>query len=105
MAPSLRYLDRLGDELHVDQPSSPEFHVQPSRRLLAELLLHPPPQRAHLLKIGRRRFRPIHERADLAPRRPAHPRIAAHEARTGQGLALPRIRPLAIVPPERVEAR
>src|SRR5206468_584442 len=46
---AMRHLYRLGDELHVDQSSSSEFDVQPSGRLLAQLLLHAPAELPHLL--------------------------------------------------------
>src|ERR1700730_9036696 len=99
------HLDSLGDELDIDQSSSPELDVQPPGSLPPELLLHTPTELTHLLEVGRRRLGTVHEGANLPPHRAAEPRIAADEACTGQRLPLPRIGPFAVILPEGVEGR
>src|SRR2546426_4723549 len=45
-------LERLGEKLDVDQPAAAEFHVTAAGRLLAELQLHPPPDRDDVFNQG-----------------------------------------------------
>ena len=79
--------------------------MQTPRRLLAELLFHASPELAHLLEVRRRRLGPVDEGLDGPAHGPPEARIAAHEARARQGLALPRVRPFAVVLAKRREAR
>ena len=97
MAAAVHELERLGDELHVHQAATAELHVKEPGRLLAQLLLHPLPQHAHLLEVGRRRVRAVEERGDQAPHPPPQRGIARHQARPREGLAFPGIGPLAVV--------
>ena len=105
MPRAVEHHERLGDELDVDEAAAAELDVQAARRLLAELALHAVAQLAHLLQVRRRRVGTVEQVADRAPHRAAQSRVAADEPGARQRLALPGVRPLPVVAPERVEAR
>src|SRR5882672_11821542 len=77
MPSAVGHLDSLGDELDIDQSSSPELDVQPPGSLLPELLLHTPAERAHLLEVGRRGLGTVHEGANLPSHGAAEPPLTA----------------------------
>src|SRR5207244_2177285 len=84
-------LERLGEELDVDEPAAAVLHVQAPARLAAELALHP---RAHLRDLLQRSAREgvaVHQpgdcRADTAP----EDAITQDEPRQAQGPALPQV--------------
>src|SRR5262249_27208532 len=65
----------------------------------------PAPQLAHLLPIGRQCVGAVEEIADRTADKSPRVRIPADQARPRERLALPRIRPLAVVAADSVEAR
>src|SRR5438034_834219 len=98
-------LERLDEELDVDEPAAPVLHVDAAARLLAELALHP---RAHLDDLLERRPRQgvaVDEPVERGARAPGERAVAENQARARQRLPLPQVAVLQIVLLERRDAR
>src|SRR5262245_19137920 len=102
--PAVEHLQGLCDELHVDQTTASEFHMEPSRAFLAELFLHAVSLAAHIREIGREGSRSVYERVEPVCGCPTGTRIPADQPGARQRLPFPRVRPLEIVLLDRVEA-
>src|SRR5947209_20481626 len=91
-------LERLDEELHVDEAATPELHVQSARRLLAQLALHPRPHLRDLLRPSRPERCPERVLADHRTNAPGQAGIAPADPAARQRLGLPEVTVLGIVP-------
>src|SRR4029453_8721191 len=98
-------LERLDEELDVDEPATPVLHVDATARLLAELPLHPRPNLGDLLERRPRQRIAVDEPAERGARAPAEGTVAEDQPRARQRLPLPQITVLQIVLLERGDAR
>ena len=98
-------LQRLGQELHVDQAAAAELDVPAAGRLLAQLdspCVCAPPRISLRRALGQRRA--IHEPPERRPHPAAESSVAEDEPGPRQRLTLPEIAVVLIVPSQRVDA-
>src|SRR5215470_18308290 len=91
-------LEGLDEELRVDQAAAAELHVQAPRRLLAELELHPRPHLRDLLRPLRPERRAERVLADHRTNASGQAGVAPADPGAREGLALPEVPVLGIVP-------
>src|SRR5687767_3708171 len=102
MAGAVYELQRLREELDVDETAATQLDVVAAARLLAQLHLHASANLPDLLQRCLRQRRAVdhvaQDRAHPAPERA----VAQHEAGAREALSLPQIAVLHIVPSQRV---
>src|SRR5262249_7660657 len=98
-------LERLDEELHVDEAATAELHVQSARRLLAQLELHPGPRLPDLLQTLRPERRAERVLADHRTNASGQAAVTPADPGARERLALPEIPVLGIVPLRGGDAR
>src|SRR5262247_1209605 len=91
-------LEGLDEELHVHEATAAELHVQAARRLLAELELHPRSHLRDLLQPLRTERRAERVPADHRTNASGQAGVAPADPGAREGLALPEVPVLGIVP-------
>src|SRR5207253_10079189 len=110
VGPAVDELERLAEELDVDDPAAAVLDVQAPRSLPAELDLHPLAELHDLLEVRAGERAAVDDagqgRPDAPPERPLpSPGVAAHEPGARERLPLPEVAPVLVVALERRDAR